>query len=163
MRVKQQTASKALLAVSSFLTASLLFSAAAAAQDQVNASVNGHAGSGAGRLQHMQIQSSVQLPPHAWREAQEAALDAMQKKLKKYAKISATQADKVAEKEAPGTKIQRTTLQAVGPNLVYIVMLKNDTDRYLVVIDAGNGNVLDKRHLTPRPAPAPAPAQSSAD
>lgn len=105
-----------------------------------------------------QVQGSIQLTPEQLRAAHQAAMNAMNHKLKGFAKISASQADKIAEKAVPGSKIQQTHLQPFGPSrsLVYVVFTQSASEKTIVIIDAGNGAVLDKHVIVPHPQPSQA-------
>lgn len=88
------------------------------------------------------VQSSVQVPREAIRDALEASRQAYTAKLQKYAKITAQDAEKAAAAAHPGMKVESVQLRTLRTNLVYIAVVEDDENRYLVIVDAGNGKVL---------------------
>jgi hypothetical protein len=98
-------------------------------------------------MHHMEIKSSVQVSRDSIRDAYEASRDAYTKKLQKYAKCSKKDAEKAVSAAHPGMKISELQLRNIRTNLVYIAMTEDDQDKYLVVVDAGNGKVLMDRQV----------------
>ncbi|QRF24757.1 hypothetical protein FY534_11130 [Alicyclobacillus sp. TC] len=94
-----------------------------------------------------EIQSSVQVPRDALRQAFEASQKAYTEKLQKFAKISAAQAQKVVISEHPGMKVAELQLRNIRTSLVYMAIIEDDEDKYLVVVDAGNGKILMDKPL----------------
>jgi uncharacterized iron-regulated membrane protein len=88
------------------------------------------------------IRSSVQVPREAIRDALEASRQAYAEKLQKYAKLSARDAEKAAAAAHPGMKIETVQLRTLRTNLVYVTVAQDDENRYLVLVDPGNGKVL---------------------
>ncbi len=93
------------------------------------------------------VQSSIQVNHDVLKEAYMASRDAYTKKLQKYAKISADQAKKQVAAAHPKMNVEHVQLRNIRTNLVYMGLAVDDTDRYLVVVDAGNGKILMDRHL----------------
>lgn len=106
------------------------------------------------------IQGSIQLTPEQVSEAHKAASDTLQLQLKRYAKITAEQAEKAAEKAVRGAKVDRSVLHLYWPSrsLIYVVSVHVNDQQTIVIVDAGNGKVLETREMKPKPAPYPAPA-----
>lgn len=90
----------------------------------------------------LNIHSSVQVTRESLREAYMASRDAYTSKLQKYAKCTPAQAKKAVAAAHPGMKVQGVQLRNIRTNLVYVGITEDDEDRYLVIIDAGNGKVL---------------------
>ncbi len=93
-------------------------------------------------LHRWDIHSSVQVSRDALREAYIASKDAYTKKLKKFAKCSEKDAQKAVISEHPGMKIQDIQLRNIRTSLVYMAIVADDEEKYLVVVDAGNGKIL---------------------
>lgn len=93
------------------------------------------------------VESSIQVNRDVLREAYVASRDAYTKKLAKYAKITSTQAQKQITTAHPKMNIEHVQLRNIRTSLVYMGLAVDDTERYLVVVDAGNGKVLMDRHL----------------
>ncbi|GMA65358.1 hypothetical protein NZD89_07890 [Alicyclobacillus fastidiosus] len=92
------------------------------------------------------IKSSVQVTRDTLRAAYQASHDAYTKKLQKYAKCSPSAAKKAVVAEHPGMTVDDIQLRNIRTNLVYMSIVRDDEDKYLVVVDAGNGSILvDKR------------------
>lgn len=94
-----------------------------------------------------QVKSSVQVTPEALRDAYIASRDAYTGKLQKYAKCTASDAQKAVTTVHPGMKVSQVQLRNIRTSLVYIGVAEGDDDRYLVIVDAGNGKVLLDRPL----------------
>ncbi|AEJ44237.1 hypothetical protein TC41_2336 [Alicyclobacillus acidocaldarius subsp. acidocaldarius Tc-4-1] len=105
-----------------------------------NAPVNGPS-------HQFEIHSSVQVSREILREAYQASHDAYTKKLQKYAKCTEAQARKAVMSEHPGCKIEDIQLRNIRTNLVYMAIARDDEDKYLVIVDAGNGNILLDRRI----------------
>ncbi len=88
------------------------------------------------------IRSSVQVSRDALRDAYIASREAYTKKLRKYAKCSEHDAEKSVSAEHPGMKIQDIQLRNIRTSLVYMAIVADDDEKYLVVVDAGNGKIL---------------------
>ncbi|MCL6487345.1 MAG: hypothetical protein K6T76_00185 [Alicyclobacillus mali] len=88
------------------------------------------------------IKSSVQVTREALREAYLASQDAWTSKLQKYAKCSPADAEKAIRSAHPGMKVSEVHLRNIHTSLVYVGFAEDQEDRYLVVVDAGNGKVL---------------------
>ncbi|MCL6444861.1 MAG: hypothetical protein K6T83_15645 [Alicyclobacillus sp.] len=93
------------------------------------------------------IRSSVQVSREALREAYTASRDAYTQKLKKYAKCSPKEAEKAVAAAHPGMTIDTVQLRNIRTNLVYMGIVEDNEDKYLVIVDAGNGKVLLDRPL----------------
>lgn len=93
------------------------------------------------------VKSSVQVDRNILREAYQASHEAYTKKLAKYAKITPAQAKKQITAAHPKMNIDKVQLRNIRTSLVYMGLAVDDTERYLVVVDAGNGKVLLDRHL----------------
>ena len=98
----------------------------------------------------MHIESSIQLSPDVVAKASKAGRDAYTAALSPYAKIDIEKATKIALNRYPGSRCQDIGLQSMRQNLVYIALLAKSDTRYLVVIDAGNGNMLATRDMIMR-------------
>lgn len=94
-----------------------------------------------------EVQSSVQVPREALKEAYKASQQAYTEKLKKYAKYPLKDAQKAVAAEHPGMKIQEIQLRNIRTSLVYMAIAEDDDDKYLVVVDAGNGKILMDKPL----------------
>ncbi|MCL6593304.1 MAG: PepSY domain-containing protein [Alicyclobacillus sp.] len=94
------------------------------------------------------VRSSVQVSRQDLRDAYQAAREAYTKKLQKFAKCSQKDAEKAMSAAHPGMKIRAVQLRNIRTNLVYMGIAEDDEDRYLVVVDAGNGKVLLDRQLS---------------
>ncbi|WP_206831942.1 PepSY domain-containing protein [Alicyclobacillus fructus] len=114
--------------------------ATAAESAEPNAPVNGPS-------HQFEIHSSVQVSRETLREAYQASHDAYTKKLQKYAKCTEAQARKAVLSEHPGCKIEDIQLRNIRTNLVYMAIARDDEDKYLVIVDAGNGNILLDRRI----------------
>jgi hypothetical protein len=89
-----------------------------------------------------QLRSSVRVSRQALREAYLASRDAYTRKLQKYAKITPRQAEKAISAAHPGMKVEDVQLRNIRTDLVYTGLAQDDEDRYLVIVDAGNGKLL---------------------
>jgi uncharacterized membrane protein YkoI len=98
-------------------------------------------------IHRFDVKSSVQVSREVLRDAYQASQDAYTKKLQKYAKCSEKNAEKAILAEHPGMKIGDVQLRNIRTNLVYLSVVADDDDRFLVVIDAGNGSVLMDKPL----------------
>ncbi|GLV12740.1 hypothetical protein Heshes_04240 [Alicyclobacillus hesperidum] len=94
-----------------------------------------------------EVKSSVQVSRETLREAYQASHDAYTKKLQKYAKCSEADARKAVLGEHPGAKIEEIQLRNIRTNLVYMAIARDDEDKYLVIVDAGNANILMDRRI----------------
>lgn len=94
-----------------------------------------------------EVNSSVQVSREVLREAYDASRAAYTKKLQRYAKCSPVEAKKAIASAHPNMKIDNFQLRNVRTNLVYIGTAENDEDRFLVIVDAGNGKVLLDRPI----------------
>ncbi|QSO52324.1 hypothetical protein JZ785_26960 [Alicyclobacillus curvatus] len=90
----------------------------------------------------MAIRSSVQVTREALRDAYIASRTAYTDKLKKYAKCSQGDATKAITGAHPGMKVNHVQLRNIRTSLVYVGVAEDDEDRYLCVVDAGNGKLL---------------------
>lgn len=88
------------------------------------------------------VKSSVQVTREALRQAFMAGQEAWSDKLKKYAKCSPEDAEKAVRTAHPGMKVSDIHLRNIHTNLVYVGFAEDQEDRYLVIVDAGNGKVL---------------------
>jgi uncharacterized membrane protein YkoI len=93
-------------------------------------------------MHHWDIRSSVQVSRDALRDAYVASRDAYTKKLKKYAKCTEKDAEKAVSAEHPGMKVQDIQLRNIRTSLVYMAVVADDEEKFLVVVDAGNGKIL---------------------
>ncbi|GEO24360.1 hypothetical protein AAC03nite_01450 [Alicyclobacillus acidoterrestris] len=93
------------------------------------------------------IKSSVQVTRDTLREAYQASHDAYTQKLQKYAKCTPTQAKKAVMAEHPGMTVEELQLRNIRTNLVYMSIVRDDEDKYLVIVDAGNGSILVDRRI----------------
>lgn len=91
---------------------------------------------------HLDIRSSVQVSRDVLKDAWEASRDAYTKKLEKYAKCPIGDAKKAVSNAHPGMKIESIQLRNIRTSLVYVAFAEDDEDRYLVIVDAGDGKVL---------------------
>lgn len=98
-------------------------------------------------MHHMEVRSSVQVTRESLRDAYEASREAYTKKLQKYAKCSTKDAQKAVAAAHPGMKMTELQLRNIRTNLVYVATTEDDSDKYLVIVDAGNGKVLMDRQL----------------
>lgn len=98
-------------------------------------------------IRRFDVKSSVQVSRDVLRDAYQASQDAYTSRLQKYAKCSEKDAKKAILAEHPGMKLIDVQLRNIRTNLVYLGMVGDDDDRFLVVIDAGNGNVLMDKPL----------------
>lgn len=96
---------------------------------------------------HWDIQSSIQVDRSVLKEAYMASRDAYTKKLQKYAKLTPREAQKKIAAAHPKMNIENIQLRNIRTSLVYMGLAVNDEDKYLVIIDAGNGKVLMDREL----------------
>ena len=94
-----------------------------------------------------EVNSSVQVSREVLREAYMASRDAYTNKLQKYAKCSPAEANKAIASAHPKMKIENFQLRNVRTSLVYMATAENDEDRFLVIVDAGNGKVLLDRPI----------------
>jgi|GEM_PF-2472055 len=95
----------------------------------------------------LQIQSSIQVNRDVLQEAYMASREAYTKKLEKYAKITSRDAQKEISAAHPKMNVENVQLRNIKTSLVYIGLATSDSDKYLVIVDAGNGNVLLDREL----------------
>lgn len=93
------------------------------------------------------VKSSIQVSRETLREAYQASHDAYTQKLQKYAKCSESEARKAVLAEHPGSKIEELQLRNIRTSLVYMAITRDDEDKYLVIVDAGNGNILMDRRV----------------
>lgn len=100
-----------------------------------------------GNKHEFDVQSSIQVNRDVLREAYEASHQAYTQKLAKYAKISSRQAQKQIASAHPKMNVEHVQLRNIRTSLVYMGVAVDDSDRFLVVVDAGNGKVLLDRHL----------------
>lgn len=92
------------------------------------------------------VRSSVQVTRDTLREAYNASHAAYTEKLQKYAKCSEKDAKKAVLAEHPGMTVEELQLRNIRTSLVYMSIVRDDEDKYLVIVDAGNGRILlDKR------------------
>ncbi|MBX5437401.1 MAG: hypothetical protein IRZ33_09300 [Alicyclobacillaceae bacterium] len=96
---------------------------------------------------HWDIRSSVQVSRDALREAYLASREAYTQKLQKYAKCSPQDAQKAVSAAHPGMKIENLQLRNIRTNLVYMAVVEDDEDKFLVIVDAGNCKVLLDRPI----------------
>ncbi|WP_081841207.1 PepSY domain-containing protein [Alicyclobacillus macrosporangiidus] len=120
--------------------------APAGADDVARAAADVHHGM-ADDMHQFDVKSSVQVSRQDLREAYEASRDAYTKKLQKFAKCSPHDAEKAVAAAHPGMKVTHLQLRNIRTNLVYIGIAEDDEDKYLVIVDAGNGKVLLDREL----------------
>lgn len=102
---------------------------------------------GMGGAHQFDVKSSVQVSRETLRDAYQASHDAYTKKLQRYAKCSESDAKKAVLAEHPGTKIEELQLRNIRTSLVYMAIARDDEDKYLVIVDAGNGNILMDRRV----------------
>ncbi|WP_229776393.1 PepSY domain-containing protein [Alicyclobacillus cellulosilyticus] len=102
---------------------------------------------GSDHLHHFEIRSSVQVPREALREAYEASRAAYTQKLARFAKCTPSDAAKAVAAAHPGMKVETVQLRNIRTNLVYVAIAEDDEDRYLVIVDAGNGKILLDRPI----------------
>lgn len=95
----------------------------------------------------IEVPSSVQVSRDVLREAYQASRDAYTKKLQKYAKVSPEQAKKAVISAHPGMKVEGLQLRNIRTSLIYASVVSDDQDKYLVIVDAGNGKILMDRRL----------------
>ncbi|MCL6548684.1 MAG: hypothetical protein K6T30_07220 [Alicyclobacillus sp.] len=96
---------------------------------------------------HWNIRSSVQVSRDTLREAYIASREAYTKKLQKYAKCTPQDAEKAVKAAHPGMKIGNLQLRNIRTNLVYMAVVEDDEDKFLVIVDAGNCKVLLDRPI----------------
>jgi hypothetical protein len=96
---------------------------------------------------HWDIQSSIQVDRSVLKEAYTASREAYTKKLEKYAKLTPREAQKKVAATHPKMNVENVQLRNIKTSLVYMGFAIGDQDKYLVVIDAGNGKVLMDRQL----------------
>ncbi|MCL6632662.1 MAG: PepSY domain-containing protein [Alicyclobacillus herbarius] len=89
-----------------------------------------------------QLRSSVRVSRQVLREAYMASRNAYTQKLQKYAKVTAAQAEKAISQAHPGMKVEDVQLRNIRTDLVYTGIAQDDEERYLVIVDAGNGKLL---------------------
>lgn len=94
-----------------------------------------------------QIESSIQVSRSVLKEAYLASREAYTKKLAKYAKVTPRDAQKKISSTHPKMNIEHVQLRNIHTSLVYMGLAVSDQDKYLVIIDAGNGKVLLDRQL----------------
>jgi len=102
---------------------------------------------GSPSMHRFDVKSSVQVSRETLRDAYDASRAAYTEKLKKYAKCSQSDAEKAVSAAHPGMKIQELQLRNIRTSLVYMAITQDNEDKYLVVVDAGNGKVLLDRPL----------------
>jgi len=88
------------------------------------------------------VKSSVQVTRESLRQAFMAGQAAWADKLQKYAKTSPADAEKAVRTAHPGMKVTNVHLRNIHTSLVYVGFAEDPEDRYLVIVDAGNGKVL---------------------
>lgn len=102
------------------------------------------------RMSPWKVDSSVKIPEATLTQAINEARSAFNRILAPYAKISLSQAHKIAQDSEPQATVKDISLQTIRQNLVYVaVMMRGDT-RQLVVIDAGTGKILATRTINVR-------------
>lgn len=108
-----------------------------------------NAGENAGMMpgHNIEVNSSVQVSREVLRDAYKASRDAYTQKLQKYAKLSPANAEKAVKSAHPGMKVEGMQLRNIRTSLVYVGVVSDDQDKYLVIVDAGNGKVLMDRRL----------------
>lgn len=89
-----------------------------------------------------EVKSSVQVSRETLREAYQASHQAYTDRLAKYAKCAEKDARKAVMSEHPGMKIEELQLRNIRTSLVYMAIARDDEDKYLVIVDAGNGHIL---------------------
>ncbi|MBE3552037.1 MAG: PepSY domain-containing protein [Kyrpidia tusciae] len=89
-----------------------------------------------------EVHSSVQLTDAQKKQLRVTIEQAYQQALMPHAKITAKQAGEAALKAEPKGMVTEVKLHSVHGNVVYLVHMNRDGARSLVVVDAGNGNVL---------------------
>ncbi|MDI3257443.1 MAG: PepSY domain-containing protein [Kyrpidia sp.] len=89
-----------------------------------------------------EVHSSVRLTEDQKKQLHQTVEQAYQQALMPRAKITAKQAADAARKVEPKTAVTGVKLHSVHGNVVYMVHGVRDGERVLVVVDAGNGNVL---------------------
>lgn len=89
-----------------------------------------------------EVKSSVQVSRETLREAYAASHAAYTQHLSKYAKCGEEEAKKAVVDEHPGMKIEEFQLRNIRTSLVYMAIARDNEDKYLVVVDAGNGKIL---------------------
>lgn len=89
-----------------------------------------------------EVKSSVQVSRETLREAYKASHAAYTQRLSKYAKCTEKQAKKAITDEHPGMKIEEFQLRNIRTSLVYMAITRDNEDKYLVIVDAGNGKIL---------------------
>lgn len=80
--------------------------------------------------------SSAQIAPHYANDTAENAA------MRKVTKISMAEAQRLAQKAAPGAHLVKTELDSEDGNVVYEVEFTSNGFERKVIIDAGNGKVL---------------------
>ncbi|WP_067927958.1 PepSY domain-containing protein [Alicyclobacillus shizuokensis] len=99
-------------------------------------------------VQHdWQLRSSVRVSRQVLREAYLASRAVYTEKLQKYAKVTPSQAKKAIAQAHPGMKVEDVQLRNIRTDLVYTGLAQDDEERYLVIVDAGNGKLLLDRLL----------------
>ncbi|MCF8564980.1 PepSY domain-containing protein [Alicyclobacillus tolerans] len=101
----------------------------------------------AGAAHHWDVHSSVQVSRETLRDAFQAGRDAYTHKLQKYAKCSPGEAKKAVLAAHPKMKVETLQLRNIRTNLVYMAIAADDENKYMVIVDAGNGKVLLDRPL----------------
>ncbi len=96
---------------------------------------------------NIEVNSSIQVSREVLRDAYQASRDAYTQKLQKYAKLSPANAEKAVKAAHPGMKVEGLQLRNIRTSLVYVSVVSDDQDKYLVIVDAGNGKVLMDRRL----------------
>jgi uncharacterized membrane protein YkoI len=84
------------------------------------------------------------------RDAYEASREAYTKKLQKYAKCTPRQAQEAVAKAHPGLKVENLQLRNIKTSLVYVAFAEDDEDRFVVIVDAGDGKILLDRPVPTR-------------
>lgn len=97
------------------------------------------------------IESSIRISPEVITKASQAGRDAYSAVLAPFAKITPQMATKAALDRFSGARLQEINLQAFRQSLVYLALLTIGDSRYLVVVDAGNGQVLATREMMKKP------------
>lgn len=93
------------------------------------------------------VDSSVKIPTDTLTQAINEARSAFNRILAPYAKITMSQAHKIAQDSQPQATVKDLSLQTIRQNLVYVAILTQGEMRQLTVIDAGNGKILATRTL----------------
>ncbi len=102
------------------------------------------------RMSPWKVESSVKIPETTLTQAITEARSAFNRILAPYAKISLSQAHKIAQDSEPQATVKDISLQTIRQSLVYVAVMMRGETRQLVVIDAGNGKILATRTINIR-------------